>query len=382
MTGKERILCVMAGGIPDRVPVTLFVQQEYLSWYYQKGGMDRVRDAALLAAELGFDLITRQRTHEEFFWTKKSRPNWEVTKREEIAGGNIHRHLEIKTPGGNLTQTESAPYYPAIVDGIHFITTKFMINTPEDFEIFRKYMPAPDKEHFEDMKTAAVEAHKLTGDLGICSPWGTGGVFNAACILRDISQLCMDPYEDEDFHREFFAFLASALEKDYEMLAETEYECAGMQGNMANGGLVGSDFFRSYIQPYEQRLIDAVKSKGKYILYHNCGPARNLYENYREMGMTVWETISPPPQGDNDFAEAKAVLGKDLVLSGNMDQIHFLKNASVDAVREATEKLISIGKPGGKYLFATSDYLEPNTPLENVKAMISAAVSCGKYQAA
>ena len=63
MTAKERILCVLAGGIPDRVPVTLFVQQEYLSYYYKRNDTDRVKDAALLAGELGFDLMTRQTDH-------------------------------------------------------------------------------------------------------------------------------------------------------------------------------------------------------------------------------------------------------------------------------------------------------------------------------
>ena len=379
MTGKERILCVLAGGIPDRVPVTIFVQQEYLSYYYRRNDTDRVKDAARLAAELGFDVMTRQTVHQEPHYTRKSYPNWEVSKREEIKDGNLHRHLEITTPGGKLSQIESAPYDPAIIAGVHLITTKFMINTPEEFELFRKYMPPVDREYAENMKAAAAEAHRIVGDLGVCCPWGTGGVFNAASILRDLSQLCMDPYEDEGFYRELMGFLASLLEKDYELLADTEHECIGIQGNMASGGLVGGDFFRKYIQPYEKRLVDAVKSRGKYTVYHNCGFARPLYENYRELGMTVWETISPPPQGDNDIAEVKKLLGNDVALSGNLDQIHFLKKASVDEVRAATEKLINVCKPGGKYFFATSDYLEPNTPLENVKAMINTAIDCGRY---
>ena len=379
MTGKERILCVLSGGIPDRVPVTIFVQQEYLSYYYKRNDTDRVKDASRLAAELGFDLMTRQTVHQEPHYTRKSYPNWEVRKREEIKDGNIHRHLEITTPGGVLRQTESAPYDPATVAGVHFITTKFMINSPEDFELFRKYMPPVDREYAESMKAAAREAHKIVGDLGICCPWGTGGVFNAAAILRELSQLCMDPYEDENFYNEFMGFIASLLERDYELLADTAHECIGIQGNMASGGLVGGDYFRKNIQPYEKRLIDAVKSRGKYTLYHNCGYARPLYENYRELGMTVWETISPPPQGDNDIAEVKKLLGNDLVLSGNIDQIHFLKKAGRDEVRAATERLINTCKPGGKYLFAASDYLEPNTPLDNVKAMIDTAIRCGKY---
>jgi uroporphyrinogen-III decarboxylase len=198
-------------------------------------------------------------------------------------------------------------------------------------------------------------------------------------MLRDLSQLCIDPYEDESFYHELMEFLTSFQEQNYELLAQTGHECIGISGNMANGGLVGSDFFRKNIQPYETRLINAVKDQGKYVLYHNCGHARNLYDNYREMKMTVWETLSPPPQGDNDLAEAKALLGNDIVLSGNLDQIVFLKKARVDEVKDAVEKLIAIGKPGGKYLFATSDYLEPDTPIENVKALIETAKECGKY---
>ena len=81
MTGKERILCVLAGGIPDRVPVTIFVQQEYLSYYYKRNDTDRVRDAVRLAVELGFDVVTRQTVHQEPHYTRKSYPNWEVRKR-------------------------------------------------------------------------------------------------------------------------------------------------------------------------------------------------------------------------------------------------------------------------------------------------------------
>jgi hypothetical protein len=379
MTGKERILCTLAGEIPDRVPITLFIQQEYLSYYYGRNDTDRVKDAALLAEELGFDVMTRQTVHQEPHYARKSAVNWEINKREYLEGGNCHHLLEIKTPGGVISQIESAPYDPKTIGGIHFITTKYMINTDKDFELFRKYMPPIDKEYVEDMRSAARDAQRYIGNLGVSCPWGTGGVFNTAVILRDISQLLMDPYEDEDFYCEFMDFLSSLLEQDYTLLAETAHECIGMQGNMANAKIVGSDFFKQFIQPYEMKLINAVKSRGKSVLYHNCGPARNLYDRYKEMNMSIFETLSPRPQGDNDFAEAKQELGKNMVISGNLDQVYFLKTATVEEVKSATEKLISIGKPGGKYLFATSDYLEPMTPLENVKTMIETARSCGKY---
>jgi len=57
VTGKERILAVLSGAIPDRVPIGLFVQEEYLGWFFpEKKKVDRVTDAAECAQILGFDL--------------------------------------------------------------------------------------------------------------------------------------------------------------------------------------------------------------------------------------------------------------------------------------------------------------------------------------
>ena len=379
MTGQERILTTLSGAIPDRVPITLFVQQEYLSWHFKRSDTDRVKDAALLARELGFDLMTRQSTHIEPHYARKSYPNWEVCKSQHLENGNLHKKLEITTPAGILSQIESSPYDPNTIGGIHFITTKYMLETPDDFEIFRKYMPAQDQAYLADMKEAATAAKSVICDMGISAPWGTGGVFNAATTLRSLTDILCDPYEDEAFYKEYMAFLSKMLLQDHAMLCETAHDCIGIQGNMANGGLVGPDFFSKYIQPYERPIIDLVKQSGKHALYHNCGMAEKLYGCYLEMQMSVFETLSSPPQGDNDLSQAKKVLGKAMTLSGNLDQIVFLKAATPKEVAAKTEELIAVGKPGGRYLFATSDYLEADTPLENVKSMIQAAQAAGRY---
>ena len=43
-------------------------------------------------------------------------------------------------------------------------------------------------------------------------------------------------------------------------------------------------------------------------------------------------------------------------------------------------EIMDIGKPGGFYIFSTSDFLEKGTPIENVKAMIKAAKEAGQYK--
>ena len=217
------------------------------------------------------------------------------------------------------------------------------------------------------------------GERGVLAPWGWAGVFNFACNLRGIESLMMAPYEDEEVYGQFMRRLSDAMVEHTRALASTEIECVGVQGNMANAAVMSGDFFRQHVQPYEQKTLDAIHREGKFSVYHNCGIARSFYPNYREMGMSLWETISPPPQGDNDLAEAKAKLGDRICLLGNLDQVHFLKTASPAEVAERARQIVRTAKDGGRYIFSTSDYLEKSTPRENVVAMIEGAKIAGAY---
>ena len=204
-------------------------------------------------------------------------------------------------------------------------------------------------------------------------------MFNFCADLRGLDNIYMAPYENESEYRALMDAVANAMVEYCLALGETAIDCVGIQGHIAGGATTGPDFFREFVQPYEKRVIDAIHAGGKFSVYHNCGCARKLYPNYRELGMTVWETVSEPPQGDNRLADAKAALGDRICLLGNLDQVDFLKRATPSEVAEKTREIVHIGKAGGRFIFSTSDYLEKSTPRENVVAMIEAAKEAGRY---
>ena len=380
MTSKERILTVLQGKIPDRVPICLFVQQEYLSYYFNKVETSRIVDAVALAKELDFDVLTRDTFHIQPYFFRKSYPNWKVEKSEELIGDIMHRNVVITTPEGKLTQVEVAPYDPSTISGIHFTTKKYLLEDLDtDYVLFRKYLPKADKSHFEEMLKHANWVVNEVGDAGLACPWGMGGVYNFATTLRSIEDMMVDPYEDEEAYHDMMQFFTDMIVQDYEWMCDTPYQMMGLQANIANAGVMSLGFFEEYVMPYEEQILKAIKKRGKFSLYHNCGIARGLYPAYAEMNMTLFETLSPAPQGDNILSEAKELLGKNHVLSGNLDQISFLKTASVSEVENATIEIINTMKENGNYIFACSDYLEKETPLDNVKAVISAAKSVGYY---
>lgn len=380
MTGRERILTVLQGEIPDRVPIGLFVQEEFLAYYFpDRKEVDRVVEGVECAKAFGFDILTRATSFSTPHFFRKSYLNWELQQETSHANGNIYRTTRITTPAGMLTQVEAAPYHKKTISGIPFMTTEYLISSEQDFEIFQHYVPDIDAESVRALKDTARQAQHMIGETGISAPWGWGGVYNYASKYRDIQQLMMDPYLNPEFYQEFMSTLTTAMVKYYDVLGETDIDCLGISGNIANAAMVGAKFFDQYILPYERQIVETIRQAGKYSLYHNCGNAKVLYPSYRKLGMDVWETVSPPPQGDNDLAEAKAALGDELILSGNLDQIDFLKKASLEEIDAEVTRIMHIGKPGGKYIFAASDFLENGTPLENIKKVVETAKREGKY---
>ncbi|MDC7232979.1 MAG: uroporphyrinogen decarboxylase family protein [Spirochaetales bacterium] len=380
MTGRERLLTVLNRDIPDRVPVSFFVTEEYLSYFYpQKEKVNRLQDAVDCARHYGFDICTRENQFVRPYWLKQNYPNWEIDEKRWVENDVYNIKSTITTPSGVLEQLEVAPYDERTQSGIHTHTSEFFIKGEEDFEIFRKYFPRESAESIAQRHEAAALARKVVGETGITAPWGAGGVYNTVTTCRDMQEVMMDPLLKPDFYKEIMEFFTSWIRKDYEIMCETGYDAFGIQGNIANGGLMGEEFFMEHVYPYEKEITTAVRDAGKFTIYHNCGYARNLYPCYKALGMDVWETISPLPMGDNTLSEAKEYFGDSLILSGGLDQVEFLKTATPDQVHAKVKELVETGKEGGHYIFAASDFLEKDTPEVNVQAAVDAAVKNGSY---
>ncbi len=374
ITSRERILTTLRGEIADRVPVAPFVQDEYLAFYYpHKTKVDRVIDATELANELDFDLMAKHRAFETPHFFRHSYPNWELRRTESRAEGMIKRRLEIVTPSRTLALEETGPDSGAATTGVRFHVTRTLLQDADDAEVFLKYLPPLSDADRREMQDIAATWRKIIGDRGVLAPWGFAGVFNFCADLCGMDNFYVAPYEDEARYRALMDGVANAMCAYSAALGETAIDCIGMQGHMAGGATTGPDYFREFVLPYEKRVVEAIRAAGKFSVYHNCGCAKSLYANYRELGMAVWETVSEPPRGDNNLADAKAALGDKICLLGNLDQVDFLKRATPAEVAAKTREIIAIGKPGGRYIFSTSDYLEKNTPRENVVAMINAA---------
>lgn len=73
------------------------------------------------------------------------------------------------------------------------------------------------------------------------------------------------------------------------------------------------------------------------------------------------------------------IMPPDIALSGNIDQIDFLKNAKPDDVRKRVRNVLETVKQRGNFILATTDYFFEQTPHENIFALSQAGREFGVY---
>jgi uroporphyrinogen-III decarboxylase len=105
---------------------------------------------------------------------------------------------------------------------------------------------------------------------------------------------------------------------------------------------------------------------------HICSPIEPFLSMgfYNEMGIDLFETLSPPPVGNvHSLEDALMKLSPDICTRGNIG-LDVLLNGSKSEIEEITNKILEETK-NRKHIVAASDYLFYDIPAENLEAMVN-----------
>ncbi len=390
MTSRQRFLKVLNGEMPDRVPVTLFIQDQghFLSqnypqvdpWDYETLQIKVIE----LQKQLGADVFVRMLFGvNDPFWihfggldVNQQTENWEV-KTEELHNGNtLIKRSTIRTPRGTLTQEFSIN---ELRPGTYmYACTKKPIHNIEELEIAIQYEPKMPATWPAQVRSRVQKIKNVLGEDGIVGSWTPHGPFNNASLLIDHDVLYALFKMDYAYYEKLMNFAMDRI-LDYTRAidqAGVDIHCVG--GNVPNA-MVGKRNYDKYILPFEKRYIDFVQQNGTPAMYHNCGQVMALVESYKTLGVKVAEPFSPSPLGDADLARVKEVVAGDYIILSGIDQVNVLQKGSIDQVKQATEQAIKAGKPGGKFILQPVDFLEYGTPIENVAAYVRTALEYAAY---
>lgn len=322
MTSRERILAVLNGERPDRVPLNVFagwnpeVREKVEARY---GSIDAFnRDSHI-------DVITG------------------VLPRFPFGGPEAHARIADLDKYLNLDPVD--PSAPEIVQE----------NGEEDL-----FLTVEDALKYHE-KGYPVFAHV----------WG---VFELSQFLFEIDgrpgtqQALLNMVTEPEKSREIYlkladwsaACAANAIRAGVDVLEVSDDW--GQQNTM----LFSPEMWRDLIQPAFQRILDMAHEAGVPVILHSDGDITAVLDDLAGMGIRGLHPVQESAGMTYDTVREK--LGQDVCIMGGLDTVAALPVMSPEEVREEVRRVFGILKPAGPFIFAGSHMFQDDTPLDVIKA--------------
>jgi hypothetical protein len=336
MTSEERQLTALRRGLPDRVPVMVWLNPFLPHW---ATGISREVDPD----EAGYRVVLEaareygDAEHDWSFPTGFFHSAADVRPRTERKGPERLVHT-VETPRGMLScVTQSRPGGG---------TEKHWVESVEDARrlLSIPYVP-PRPDLGEFLAARAASGGRYLSKVTLSDPVGFVGLIDPmTCALWTV--------EERPLLREI---LAAAYERIRDALA---YLLRGGAGPLFyfNGPeyalppLMSPADFEEFVVAYDTKLVKQVHAGGGLTQIHSHGRVGRFLEAFARTGTDSLNVLEPPPLGDVVLADAKRRVGARMCLVGNIqyqDLAAARDDGEVDVlVREAIEQ----GAPGGGFV--------------------------------
>jgi len=251
---------------------------------------------------------------------------------------------------------------------------EFPVKGEADFELFRLFQPEIEQVDLSDIE----RAKEAVGDAGVVAPW-IQGAFNLVSIYyRKLDDLLVDALLKPEFYRSMMGYFVDRYKGFIQQLIDAGVDVLSYGANVANGKLIGADFYRVHIWPYEKDLVDFIQKQGVVVLFHNCGYARDLLTLYSTLGLRAYESLTPSPYGDTVLANAVQTFGLDTTLAGGIDQLDLLRKGTVHQIDEVVKSILDTVRGRSHFILGTTDYFNENTPKDKIQALADSGRKYGK----
>ncbi len=148
-----------------------------------------------------------------------------------------------------------------------------------------------------------------------------------------------------------------------------------------NSQWLSIEMFRKFIKPRYQELISILKKRFKVkFLLHSCGAIYPFIPDIIDMGVDILNPIQLMAKGMDDTRRLKKEFGDALTLwGGGIDVQQTLPSSTPQEIEDEVKRRIEDLAPGGGFVFAATQAIQPDTPPENIIAMWKALQQYGIY---
>jgi len=377
MTPRERLLTVLKGEIPDRVPVAPDFSNMIPAkltgkpfWELYLYNNPPIWEAYIDCAKY-FNIDVLMDGYFPFQYPGEPLPDegWEAFVVEQNEN-RIVTQLSRKENGCrewkpfvNVYPVDNPPTRNLPVHKIG------LPETPEHFE------PLEGVRTFDRGAEGLKRAKRLMGDQGLV------GVSVISSLALPNEEMIYWYYDNPDKHEEMAAQRVALAESRFHKIMaldeKPDFLCVGGSGTLIFQTV---DMFRKIALPAVKRVVELATAAGISTHIHSCGPATELIRIMaEETTLTVIDPLEVPPMGDCDLKALKRKYGKNLTLKGNLHTTNVMLRGSREDVIRASKQAIDDAAENGRFILSTGDQCGRDTPFENLQAMVETAKTYGRY---
>ena len=133
------------------------------------------------------------------------------------------------------------------------------------------------------------------------------------------------------------------------------------------GPFLSPDMFAEFVQPYLYDIIAAIRADGGYAIKHTDGNIMPIIDQLVECNPHALHSLDP--MAGVDIKEVKEKYGNRIALCGNVHCAH-LQTGTDEQVLESCRYAMESAKPGGGYIFCTSNIPFRGMPVERYQMVL------------
>ncbi len=195
------------------------------------------------------------------------------------------------------------------------------------------------------------------------------GPVTLAGLLISAEQVAMDSVLDPQKLEEFCRFSTVIIQEYSRALINAGADIICILE--PTGAILGPDQFRRFSGENVKHIMESYKYADVDTVYHVCGNTMHLLKAMAETGVDAL-SLDSPETGVN-MPEAAEIVPQDTIVMGNINPTAVMNDGTPETVTAAVNGLMESMKPYPNFLLSTGCDLPPGTPLENMKAFMTAA---------
>jgi MtaA/CmuA family methyltransferase len=186
--------------------------------------------------------------------------------------------------------------------------------------------------------------------------------------LRGINALMMDFLDEPAFVHDLFHFCIEMAIRFAKAQVDAGADIIGIGDAAAS--LVGPAIYEEFVWPEEKRLVDAIHAMGVKTRLHICGNTAAILGPMGKLGCDIVDLDYPA-----SMAAARAAMGPDQMLLGNIDPVRVLRNGTPSSITAALDECHR--RAGKRFVVGAGCEVPRDTKPENMAALVAYGVSHG-----